>query len=94
MHEEAKEWLGIKPADLFVYVAAGAIIWMYYNRSVVLDMALSAVAVICCILSCFIGMRADAQLSSVTNALKKVAYPGCLIAAFVCIYLNFTSWNG
>ena len=93
MHEEAKEWLGIKPADLFVYVAAGAIVWMYYTKSVVLDVALAAVAVISCIVSCVVGMRSDDQLSSVTNSLKKVAYPGCLIAALVCIYLNFTSWN-
>jgi hypothetical protein len=93
MNEELKEWLGIKPADLVVYVAAGAVVWMYVNKNVTLDVLLSAVAVVLCGLSCFLGTRHDARLTRTTNLFKRVAYPACLVAALICVYLNFSTWN-
>lgn len=93
MNEELKEWLGIKPADFVVYVAAGAVVWMYFNKSVTLDVILTVVALVLCSLSCFIGVRPDARLAASTNFLKRVSYPACLVAVLVCVYLNFTRWN-
>jgi len=91
--EELKEWIGIKPADLLVYAACGAIVGMYFTKSILLDSALSVVAIVLCIISCFVGMRADENLSGFTNIVKKVIYPLCLVAALVLIYFNFTRWN-
>ena len=93
MKEELKEWLGIKPADFAVYAAAGAVIWMYFTPSTVLDVVLSVVAIGLCILACLIGMRPDTRLSALSNGVKRVAYPACLLAVLVCIYLNFTRWH-
>jgi hypothetical protein len=94
MNEEIKEWLGIKPADFATYVAMGAIVWMYFTKSVALDVILSVVAVGSCGLACFIGVRPDGRLAATTNFLKRVTYPACLVAAIVCVYLNFSRWNG
>ncbi len=94
MDEETKEWLGIKPADLIVYAAAGAVVWMKFTRSTTLDVILSAAAVILTIIGCFMGMPSDRRLSATTNRIKRVAYPLCLLAVLVCIYLNFARWNG
>jgi hypothetical protein len=91
---ELKEWVGIKPADLLVYASCGAIVAMYFTKSILLDSALSVVAIVLCIISCFVGMRADENLSGFTNVVKKVVYPVCLVAILVFIYLNFTRWNG
>ena len=93
MKEETKEWLGIKPADFAVYGAFGSIVWMYFNKSFELDVALSVVAVALCVLSCFLGMRPDARLHATTNFLKRITYPAYVVAALVCVYLNFTRWN-
>lgn len=91
--EELKEWIGIKPADLLLYVACGAIVVMYFTKSVLLDSALSVVAIVLCIISCFVGMRGGQNLSRFTNIVKKIIYPLCLVAALVLIYFNFTRWN-
>jgi hypothetical protein len=40
MNEELKEWLGIRPADLVTYAAAAAVVGMYFNQNVILDIAL------------------------------------------------------
>lgn len=93
MNEELKEWLGIKPADFVVYAAAAMVVGMYFNKNLVLDVILSVVAVSLCVLSCAMGMRPEQGLSAFLNFVKRVAYPGCLIAVLVCIYLNFTRWN-
>ena len=93
MKEELKEWLGIKPADFAVYAAAAAITGMYFTPSAVLDIVLSAVAIGFSILGCLVGMRPDTRLSALSNAIKRVAYPACLLAVLACIYLNFTKWN-
>lgn len=93
MNEELKEWLGVKPADLIVYSAGGAVAWMYFNRQLTIDILLSGIAVILCVVSCFMGMPADRRLSKIANFIKRVAYPGCLIATLICVYLNFTRWN-
>lgn len=93
MNEELKEWLGIKPADFLVYVAGGAIVWMYFIQSTALDVILSVAAVVLCAVACIIGMRPHQQLSLLANRTKRFAYPACLLAALVCIYLNFTRWN-
>ena len=93
MKEELKEWLGLKPADFLVYVALGAVVWMYYAKSETLDGFLSVVAVVFCGISCFIGVRPDARLTATTNFLKRVSYPAWLVVVLVCVYLNFTRWN-
>ena len=91
--EELKEWIGIKPTDLLVYAACGAIVGMYFTKSVLLDSALSVVAIVLCIISCFVGMRAGENLTGFMNMIKKVIYPLCLVATLVLIYFNFTRWN-
>jgi hypothetical protein len=94
MNEELKEWLGIKPADLILYVAGAAVIGMYFNRNVALDIVLSIIAASLCVLSCVMGMRPEPGLSAFSNFVKRVTYPACLVAVLVCIYLNFARWNG
>ena len=94
MNEELKEWLGIKPADFVVYAAAAAVVGMYLNKNFILDVALSVLAVSLCVLACIIGMPAERRLSAFSNFVKRVAYPGCLVAVLICVYLNFTRWNG
>jgi hypothetical protein len=93
MNEELKEWLGIKPADFVVYAAAATVVGMYFNKNLVLDVILSVVAVSLGALSCAMGMRPERGLNPFLNFVKRVAYPGCLIAVLVCVYLNFTRWN-
>lgn len=93
MNEELKEWLGIKPADFAVYAATAAVVGMYFTTSAAFDIVLSAVAMGFCVLGCWIGMRPDTRLSALSNGIKRVVYPACLLAVLVCIYLNFTHWN-
>ena len=93
MNEELKEWLGVKPADFAVYAALGAVVGMYSNKFVALDIALAVAAVVFGGLSCVLGMRPDARLGTTTNFLKRVSYPAWLVVVIVCIYLNFARWN-
>lgn len=93
MNEELKEWLGIAPADFLVYAAAGAVAGMYYSNDTPLDVVLSLVAGVLCILSCVVGMKTDPRMSRFSNRVKRISYPGCLLVVVLCIILNFTRWN-
>jgi hypothetical protein len=93
MSEELKEWLGVKPADFLVYAAIGSVLIMYFGQSTRVDVLMSFLAVGACGGSCYWGMKSDPRVSPFTNVVKKVSYPFCLVAALVCIYLNFQVWN-
>lgn len=93
MNSELKEWLGIAPADFPVYFATICIIVIFFTTNFLFDIVLSILAVTCVIVSCFIGMKKDPNVSDFTNSIKLVAYPFCLAAATFLIALNFLYWN-
>jgi signal peptidase I len=85
--EELREWLGLRKADLLIYVAAAAIIGLYLVHDPTLELALAVLAVLLALAACPLGMRASPQVSGFTNAAKKVAYPiGVVLALFFSGY--------
>jgi signal peptidase I len=93
-NEELREWLGLKPADLLVYIATGAIIAMYFV-SPPIDLIFAIGGVVFTLAACPIGMRSSPSVSRFTNRAKKVAYPSCVAIALVFIFFHFlNSQNG
>jgi hypothetical protein len=90
---ELREWLGLTPADLRVYIGAAAIVAMYFVRSLVADTVLAVIAIASTLAACPIGMQRDEELSDFTNIVKRIAYPMCVVAAAFFVWLNFARWN-
>ena len=93
MKAEHKEWLGIAPADWPVYLAMALLVIMYKLDSLSVNVGLAFVAVGLAIWSCVIGMKTDSNVSTLTNIIKKVAYPCCLLLAIGAIYIRFTKYG-
>lgn len=93
MDNELREWLGLAPADFPVYLAAICVVVLFFTTNFLLDLALSVLAVSSTIVSCFMGMKKDPQVSAFTNSIKFIAYPFCVFLATFLIALNFLFWN-
>lgn len=93
MKEEAKEWVGIKPADLVIYLAFLLVIPVFFLRNAVLDTVLLSVGLLLCLVSCWIGMKPHPELSRTTNRAKLLSYPVCTLLFLYLGYLNFTAWQ-
>lgn len=93
MKAQHKEWLGVAPSDWPVYVATVFLVVMYKVNDFLTDVVLASVSLGLVIWACFIGMKYDPNVSRFTNAIKKVAYPLCLVAAAIVVYLNFSRWS-
>jgi hypothetical protein len=39
------------------------------------------------------GMKKDDRISSLSNTVKTIGYPLCVVAVIVLTYINFTKWN-
>lgn len=90
---EWRELLSLAPADILLWGAGGCLIGMKFINDPVKDSILAAVAVTLAIASCFVGMKKDERVSVLTNRLKKISYPVCLIVVVLIIFLNFLKWN-
>jgi len=90
---EWRELLSLAPADILVWGACGCLTGMRLLADPVKDSILAALAVILAIASCFVGMKRDDRVSELTNKLKKISYPVCLIIVIFIIFLNFMKWN-
>jgi len=90
---EWRELLSLAPADILLWAASGCLIGMKFINDPVKDSILAAAAVIMAIAACFIGMKNDERVSKLTNRLKKISYPVCLIVVILIIFLNFLKWN-
>jgi len=93
LKEQTKEWLGIKQADLILYLGFLMLIPVYIFQDVVLDSIFVLIGFSLCIVSCFKGMRGHHELSKFTNFVKSVAYPAAAVFFLRLAYLNYTSWN-
>jgi signal peptidase I len=87
MNEELREWLGLKPADLLVYVAIGAIIAMYFLPAPI-NLIFGIAAVLLALAACPIGMKSSPALSRFTSGAKKVAYPAFVVLALVLLFFR------
>lgn len=90
---EWRELLSLAPADILIWGSVGCIIGMRFLKDPVKDSILAAVAVIFSIAACFVGMKKDDRVSVLTNRLKKISYPICLVIVIFIIFLNFMKWN-
>lgn len=93
MSEELKKWFGLRPADLLIYLAGGAVVGMYFVRGLVVDIVLAASALAFCVAACSVGMKWDFRITALSNWMKRLSYPACVLLALFFLYLNFTRWN-
>lgn len=92
MKESTKEWLGIKPADLVLYAGFFQLVPVYYSNNQIIDMSLTVIGFILCLLSCWLGMRPHLELNKTNNIIKVIAYPACTLFYIYLVYLSFTAW--
>ena len=70
-----------------------AIVAAYFLESGVLDTLSMLLAIVGCVVSCFIGMKNNSQLSAFTNLAKLICYPICLVVALGLSAVNVFYWN-
>lgn len=92
-NRELFEWLGITFADLLVYLGAAAIAAMFFVKNPIADVVLAALGVAFCVAACPFGMKRSPEVSSVTNAVKLVAYPACVLLAVGAIVVHYVWFN-
>lgn len=90
---EWRELLSLAPADIMIWGSTACIVGMRLIKDPVKDSILAAVAIIFAIVACFVGMKKDDRVSALTNRLKKISYPVCLVILIFIIFLNFMKWN-
>ena len=89
MNPEAREWLGLTRADLLVYLGAAAIFAMFLVKDPRLSAALAVVGVVLALVACPLGMKRDPKVSRITNLVKLVSYPGCVLMAIGAILVRY-----
>ena len=88
MDRELQEWLGLTPADFFVYFAFLLLPVIYVVESLAIDLLLVVLVIAASIAGCVLGMPRDKRVSGVTNSAKFIAYPACLaICVAACALL-------
>jgi hypothetical protein len=88
---ELLEWLGITWADLLVYLATGAIAAMFFVSDPTADIVLATLGVALAVAACPLGMKPDPEVSDLTNTIKLVAYPVCVLLAIGAVVVHY-SW--
>ena len=90
---ELLEWLGLTLADLLVYLAAGAIIAMYFVSNPTADITLAVLGIGLTFVSCPIGMKHNPEVSAVTSAIKLVTYPICVLLAVAAVVAHYVAFD-
>jgi signal peptidase I len=72
-----------------LYVAAAAIIAMFFIESRSLAVILAAAALVLSIAACVMGMKASPEVSPLTNVAKKVLYPASVLLALLFIFFHY-----
>jgi hypothetical protein len=90
---ELLEWLGVRPADFVTYAACAVAGSMYFVYDKTVDVLLAVMAVALALIACAIGMRRDPEVSSLTNTMKLVSYPLCLVIVGILIAANYILWQ-
>jgi len=93
MKESTKELLGLKSADLVLYLAFILVIPAYFSNVIIIDVSTLSIGFILCLISCFIGMKPHPDNSKATNILKLITYPLVTLVFVYLAYLNFANWN-
>jgi hypothetical protein len=91
MKESTKEWLGLRPADLAIYLAFIFLVPVYYFSNFAVDVFFVILGGLCCLISCWLGMTPNPDLGTINNSIKLAAYPACTLVFVYVVYLNFTS---
>jgi hypothetical protein len=86
---ELMEWLGLKPADLLVYLSLGAVVAIYFIEDSLWDAFLSGVGILAALVACPIGMKRDPNVSEFTNIVKLVSYIPIAILAILAVALHY-----
>jgi hypothetical protein len=90
--EEIQVWLGLRRADLFVYLACAAIIGIYLVNETTVELVLGVVAVLLTLAACPLGMKASPAVSRFTNGFKKIAYPAAVVLALFFIGYRYVGY--
>ncbi len=90
--EELREWLGLRFADLLIYLAAAAIIVMYLIHAPVVEILLAVAALALAVAACPFGMKSSPNVSPLTNVIKKIVYPVAIPMALFFISLNYVGY--
>ncbi len=92
-NSELLEWLGLTPADLLVYLAIAAVGAMFFVHDSAIDLTLAAAGVGLALASCPLGMPRDPDVSNLTNVIKRVSYPLCVVLALVAVAVHYIWFN-
>lgn len=88
-YRELREWLGLTWADLIVYSAAGAVVAMFHVNDPTAVAALAKTGVTLAVAACPLGMRPDPGVSRLTNFIKLMAYPACVLLAVGAVVVRY-----
>jgi hypothetical protein len=92
-NREWLEWLGITFADLLVYLAAAAIVAMFFVSDPTADVVLAVLGIAFSVAACPLGMKRDPEVSGFTNGVKLVGYPVCVLLAVGAIIVHYMWFN-
>jgi hypothetical protein len=86
---ELREWLGLTPADLLVYLAAAAVVALFFVSDPTADALLAVAGVGLALAACPLGMTRDPLVSDFTNGVKLVSYPACVLMAATAVAVHY-----
>lgn len=93
-NRELREWLGLTLADLLEYLAAAAVVAIYFVKDPTADVVLAVAGVVLAVAACPLGMRRDPEVSGFTNAVKLAAYPVCVLLAVGAVVVHYARFSG
>ena len=88
-NEELRTWLGLRFADLLVYLSFIPLAAMFFIDHRAIEIGLAVIALLLSLAACCLGMWSSPEVSRLTNAIKKFAYP--FAVCFVLFVIAFHS---
>jgi hypothetical protein len=91
---EIQEWLGVSPADFYVYLGGACCVCLFISSDIFADFFWSVAALVLGVIGCKRGMRCDPEYEELTNIFKALCYPLALMVMTAMIAVHFILLSG
>ena len=87
-NEELRTWLGLRLADLLVYLSFIPLGAMFFIDTRAIEIGLAVTALLLSLAACVLGMKSSPKVSRAANAIKKFAYPFavCFVLLVIAVH--------
>jgi signal peptidase I len=90
--EELRTWLGLRLADLLVYLTLIPLVALYLIDQPAVEIGLAVTAVLLAFAACALGMKSSPQVSRAANVGKKIAYPFAVVFVLLAIGYHYVGY--